>query len=420
MKVLGVVCASLSLVWAACAEELPVRGRHLHAGAYHGVIRLVPEADGLRVAHRLEFADGRELLLAGFGRREGTSVEASLRAAQGITTRLEDPLLPPGESLELRLVTSPEGDRWRVTLSSGGRTVSRASGSRSEQALEVLTDPAALAGASADGKPDGAAAEGIGLGLIEGVPFIAAPEDGRDIHDSDPRQGGLGDCYLIAALIATARNKPELIRSMIAPREEGSWEVTLKDVGVFWIDLHTGREVQGKGDSRQLVDRSFPTVRQGETFLPAYAQFADQESDAEGTIRYELWPMLIEKAFAQFKGGYERIEGGNPVTVYDFIGGAGKSRWFRAKDQGTRGLSATIDAALRAGKPVTVAIPDLRGKNGQLGQRLNLVGSHAYVLLERRGGGYVLFNPWGGSHPTRALTPAELVQLGVEVQVAGF
>jgi hypothetical protein len=137
---------------------------------------------------------------------------------------------------------------------------------------------------------------------FHGVPFVTAPEDGIDVHMSDPRQGQLGDCYFIAGMIAVARTKPDAIRAMIAEQGDGNYVVTLRGAGTYLYLL--------PADVRVEVDQRYPAGGAGK---PVYAKLADEE-EVDGQVRYELWPMMLERAYAQHRGGYAKMENGWPGT----------------------------------------------------------------------------------------------------------
>ncbi|MCW8141251.1 MAG: hypothetical protein KIT58_20305, partial [Planctomycetota bacterium] len=338
-----IAVALVSALTAAAARgeelqgELPVAGRHERRGPFRGRVQVEGAGAALLVRQSLEFEDGRVQQLAGPGRREGRTVVATLTPTVGVTDVVRALGEGPEEHapLTLHLQTDRGGARWRLRLSRDGRVVATASGERLPDVASVRSND-----------PGGLTPGVEGLHTFEGVPFVEGPGDGRDIHESDPRQGGLGNCYLISALIAVARARPEAIRAMIADRGDGTYVVTLKDVGRFWLD------------SRQTVDQRFPYVTQGDARAPAYAQLADHQVLADGRVLHELWPMMIEKAWAQWKGGYQQTESGNPTTVYDFIGGAGKTDAFWAKDRGAAALGRALQRAQAAGKPVTLGFPD--------------------------------------------------------------
>lgn len=121
---------------------------------------------------------------------------------------------------------------------------------------------------------------------VTGTPFIRGEGDRNDIDPNDVKQGNLGDCYVFGAMAAIARQNPEAIRNAIKDNGNGTYTVNFRGL-----------------DRQVTVDGNFPQ-RNGENI---YGSGGDR--DNQGNT--ELWPMLIEKAWAKLNGGYENIAGGN-------------------------------------------------------------------------------------------------------------
>ena len=107
---------------------------------------------------------------------------------------------------------------------------------------------------------------------------------------SDTAQGGLGDCYFIAAMAAVANASPASIKDSVKYNKA--------------TDTYTVRffEESYGGKSKPVfieVDSYLPTT-EGSRNDPAYA------GDAGG----KLWPAIMEKAYAKWKGGYAAIGDG--------------------------------------------------------------------------------------------------------------
>jgi hypothetical protein len=235
-----------------------------------------------------------------------------------------------------------------------------------------------------------------GWAEFRGVPFVKGEADPTDIHESDPRSGAAGDGHLIAGLIAVARTHPELLRALIVDKGGGEYEITLRGLGRYLLVFSE--------DAKVRVDQRLPVDVSGE---PAYAQRADHE-ERDGTTVYELWPMLLERAYAQHRGGYDRIEEGTPETVFTMVGA--RTRTHDLSNMRWAEIERIIDGALKAGQPVTVNffVNIMQGDLGARWKELGLIANHDYVLTERRGGGWVLVNPWGSSHPTQPVTAEDL------------
>ncbi|HCA94363.1 MAG TPA: hypothetical protein DEP38_06755, partial [Cyanobacteria bacterium UBA9226] len=140
--------------------------------------------------------------------------------------------------------------------------------------------------------------QGYGYNYFEGKPFIKGFEDINDISANDVKQGDLGNCYFAAGMMAVARANPSLIRDLIDDNRDGTYNVKLytdEGVKIFQVTPY------------------FPSAAPG---IPAYAGVGDQTKDLK-----ELWPMLLEKAYAQYKEGYG--ETGKGEGGYDLIGEGG-------------------------------------------------------------------------------------------------
>lgn len=126
-----------------------------------------------------------------------------------------------------------------------------------------------------------------------------------DIQPSDVRQQRLNDCYFLSVLQALAINNAQIIRDMIVEVDNNVWVVKFFD----------------NAGSPQFVtvDNRLPSISQD---IKA-SVFADWGNDPANTSN-ELWPALLEKAYAQaqtnrlignVKNAYRSIEWGDPATA---------------------------------------------------------------------------------------------------------
>lgn len=243
--------------------------------------------------------------------------------------------------------------------------------------------------------------EGVVYGPVPGRPFLPGAGDGGDIHPSDVTQGSIGDCYLLASLAAIAQQNPEAIRRMIRANEDGTYTVTLYQPHsplAFWEPRFEPVEV--------TVTPDFP-VRNG---APVFAH----PGDAAGGEQ-ELWPMLIEKAYAQSHGSYGAIEGGLGYDAMQRLTGT-PSEWHLPQAVSFSDLADHFEA----GHAITASsLPDLRLEVGQLRldipdfttgnplyQGHTLHGSHEYYVsgIDRAAQTISLRNPWGWHEPEITLT----------------
>ncbi len=111
-----------------------------------------------------------------------------------------------------------------------------------------------------------------------------------DPKGTDTAQGALGDCFFIASMAAVANAAPKAIQDAITyDPKTGRYKVR------FFEETRSGMKPVYID-----VDAYLPTER-GNPKDPAYA----------GDPGAPLWPAILEKAYAQFKGGYDVIgEGG--------------------------------------------------------------------------------------------------------------
>ena len=122
---------------------------------------------------------------------------------------------------------------------------------------------------------------------------------------------------------------------------------------------------------------------------------------AHGRNKKELWPAILEKAFAQWEGGYEEINnGGLTGGVYEAL--TGKSMANSAVfSPSVDDAFSRINSALAQGRPVVAGTYDDQSVNYT---NTGIEPWHAYTVLgavEEGGEKYVqLRNPWGQFEPS--------------------
>ncbi len=171
-------------------------------------------------------------------------------------------------------------------------------------------------------------------------------------HHNDVRQGQIGDCFLLSSLSAVAMSDPDRIRQMIQPLSDNRFRVR------FWV-----LNERGFVHHDEFVTAAFPT-RHGN---PVYGQSDD------GPI--EIWVSVVERAYAQWGGGYGEIEGGHARFALEEITG------IRATDYAPANMTeeqilVLIDEAIGAGHPVVA------GTGTETSEELDqLSPSHAYSVI---------------------------------------
>jgi hypothetical protein len=200
--------------------------------------------------------------------------------------------------------------------------------------------------------------------------FAPAGPSQNDIY-----QGGVGDCYFLATLSATAKTDPNRIRNSVVDLGDGTYAVQ------FW-----------SGGSPQYVRVD------AELSIDSYGDHTYAGLGRDNSI----WVPVIEKAFAAFRTGantYASISTGWMYEAFGDLGSTSTNLW-----SWSSGISLLnyIEGELTAGKAVTIATPST------IIGGCPCVGSHAYMVdhvnYETINVGWfkitipvsvVLRNPWG-------------------------
>jgi hypothetical protein len=199
------------------------------------------------------------------------------------------------------------------------------------------------------------------------------------ISADDVAQGYIGDCYLASGLSSLAAANPENIKKAITDNKDGTYTVR------FFQGVDGGHP---KAVS-VTVDDDVAMGSRG----PQYASARDSK---------ELWPGLLEKAYAKWKGGYDKVgNGGTACDLFQAITGKPATDE-TISDSKPDALFKKIGTAVAAHKPVAAGTyaeddPNVHYTN------TGVHGDHFYTVLgtsEEGGQKYVqLRNPWGFSEP---------------------
>jgi len=229
---------------------------------------------------------------------------------------------------------------------------------------------------------------------MDGVPFIQGSGDENAVHWNDIHQQDLKDCYFLSSLGEVAKSNPDLIKNAIKDNGDGSYTVRLyekKGDGPFgWFGHHyEPKDIK--------VTPDFPMVNGNPVFQGT-------TGDTEGS-KQELWPLLMEKAYAQSKGSYSAIDqGGNSGDALSIITGKDSSEK-SAKDV----TIDQLDQAIAAGNAVTAtSLPNGKGKEPYDNGKLD--SWHVYMVtgVDKQAQTVTLRNPWGTWTPDVVLPISEL------------
>ena len=225
--------------------------------------------------------------------------------------------------------------------------------------------------------------------------IFSATSSGTPSH-LDEDQGELGDCYLISSLGTIADSAPAAIQNMIV------------DNGV---DAKTGLHTW----TVRFYSNGTPDYVTVDNMLPTSGGRLVFDGFGEGLTNPQgLWIALIEKAYAQWnETGKEGRDGSNTYTSIQ--GG-----WMADVDDQVLGHSASsynlysnsdlqaLITAMTSHEAVTIGTDSTSNASDLLSY--GLYGSHAYAVVGYNAASqtFTLYNPWGTSQPTQALTWSQL------------
>lgn len=193
--------------------------------------------------------------------------------------------------------------------------------------------------------------------------------DGPDIKH-DLNQGDDGDCWFLASLAAVTQKDPNFPQQHIKQNPNGTYTVTFYRSPVFPQTEPQPVEV--------TVDNNFPVDKDGHL---VYAHNPDGV----------MWIAVYEKAYAQYAGGYGKIEGGyGDEGMHDLTGAPTqrKSPLFVPL--------AVLDQQLKSGHAATV------GTKGDVDLKHDhLISGHEYTVervdMNAHPPTITVLNPWGSN-----------------------
>jgi hypothetical protein len=226
--------------------------------------------------------------------------------------------------------------------------------------------------------------------------FVKGKGDLDAIDPTDVNQGALGDCYLIAALGALALQNPDLLREMMHVNDDGTVTVTFyrTDENGLLVPV----PVTVSQDVLVIEGKDEKTGKPNGLFYNAFSQPGDD---------WESWSIIMEKAFAQLKGGYQNIGlGGLPGAALETLTGnkseaAVPSRYAASPAEHAAWNFDSVARKFEQGDAlVASSLFGREAKNHPLyqeSQEVPLVGGHAYYVtdVDRDAGTITLHNPWG-------------------------
>lgn len=219
-------------------------------------------------------------------------------------------------------------------------------------------------------------------------------QDSSGIDPYDIIQGALGNCYFMCSLSAIANSKggPNKIKNMIRANGDGTFSVRLYRP----INKRSREELQNNIKSTTVGFEAVEVVVEADIW---YNKNEDNALYARSQDENEMWPLILEKAYAKLMGGYDEIDAGFSEEAYAVLTGTPR-RSYEFSDNNEHALKMIVQAAQEK-KGVTFATPpnmaaeyavdeqgnNLRGNAGELimvtGKEdgaERIVAGHAYAL----------------------------------------
>jgi hypothetical protein len=213
----------------------------------------------------------------------------------------------------------------------------------------------------------------------QSVLFVRESGDANEVDPKDVTQVGLGDCYLLAAVagLASTPNGQAALRSAIEEHTDDQGK-KIYSVRLYEVQEHL---VGPKTFTERVID-----LRADDPYVVGHA------AAATGGGAHEIWPLVVEKAFAVLRGSYNAMgKGGRPDQALEALTGMPAT----STEFGLFGSYASGDlkSDLAAGKVVVLGT-----REGSADGPYGLVNHHAYLVTGTEtvdGKLFVLLhNPW--------------------------
>jgi hypothetical protein len=206
----------------------------------------------------------------------------------------------------------------------------------------------------------------------------------------DINQGQIGNCYFMASIGAIAHTNPIYLRNMITliSKSDDDRESTEQSFLVRFFDTDSNERYVAVDNKFWFKDE---TVNN-----PIYAKYGYKDE-----INYEIWPMILEKAWAKVNDGYEQIVGDDKNAKFkkkqrklDFgIALSGNFIDYKSINEFNNNIEIIDSVAdnLKNDIPIVVYSKDNPEDN-------SVVGWHAYTVKSIDNDKINLYNPHGKNH----------------------
>jgi len=218
----------------------------------------------------------------------------------------------------------------------------------------------------------------------------AAGEHETGVAADDVVQGALGDCYFLSPVQAVARINPNKIHRLI----HGPVDTWADGTRIYQVDLYEGHAIGSPSKRTFRVSDRFVSTSSGDS---RYAQPGDIAAGGG-----EIWVMLLEKAWAAMRGGYDQAHFGLMKDGMTAVTGEDTDMTSIAGES-DRSIWREISDCVREGKPVTI-----QTKQSFTGEELaeardieyTVIAKHAYnvAAVDEHGQTIDIVNPHGQNH----------------------
>ncbi|MFK7798944.1 MAG: C2 family cysteine protease, partial [Aureispira sp.] len=207
--------------------------------------------------------------------------------------------------------------------------------------------------------------------------------DDNEVAMNDVQQGETGDCYMLAAAAALAKVAPQLLTG-----ENG----LIKDKGDYLAVTLYMKSSKFEYEYEPVVVNVSKNVLVDRNNQPLNQKLADGE----------LWAVVLEKALAQHRGGYDNIMGGFAEQGLGMLTGKRAQR-LDFKSEGEQDTLDFLKQVLEQGNPVTFSTKGDGAVEAQRqivvqGVQQLLLEKHTYALEKIEGTRIHLYNPQGSKH----------------------
>ena len=208
--------------------------------------------------------------------------------------------------------------------------------------------------------------------------FKKSPEQDHEVFIEDVIQGSVGDCYFLASLAAISCCKPDAIKKMVTNANNAGFSLQYYDENkqVKFISVNDKFWIDGRN-----------TI---------YARIVPENEEIE------IWPLVIEKAWAKANGGYPGIEGSNnPTLDYSLFLTGTKATFLSISSEITEQIKLTKEINKHFNNEKNpIALYSIQADRLTDETSKDLIPSHAYALknYNNETGKFDIYNPHGKDH----------------------